>query len=40
MNTEIITIEDCMIAYSLRGWEVILDNGQVIGFEKGGRRVE
>ncbi len=33
MNPEIITIMDCLEAYELRGWGVILENGQVTGFE-------
>lgn len=38
MNHEIITIQDCLDAYELRGWCVILENGQVAGFE--GRDIE
>lgn len=34
MNNEAITIEDCLEAYELRNWGVILENGQVTGFEK------
>lgn len=34
MNYEIITIQDCIEAHEKRGWGVILENGQVIGFEK------
>lgn len=33
MNYEIVTIQDCIEAYELRGWGVILENGQVVGFE-------
>ena len=40
MNLEIITIEDCLEAYELRGWGVILEDGQVTGFEKGGEWVD
>lgn len=36
MNLEIITIEDCLDAYEKRDWRVIIENGQVVGFEKGG----
>ena len=39
MNYEIVTLEDCLIAYSLLGQLSIIKNGQVIGFEdsKGNR---
>ncbi len=33
MNPEIITVQDCLEVYDLRGWGVILENGQVTGFE-------
>lgn len=34
MNSEIITIEECLFAYSVRGWVVIIENGHITGFEK------
>lgn len=34
MNYDVITIEGCLKAFELRGWRVILENGQVTGFEK------
>lgn len=34
VNYDIITIEDCIEAYELRGWRVLLESGQVVGFEK------
>lgn len=35
MNLEVVTIADCLEAYTRRGWRVIIENGQVVGFEKG-----
>lgn len=40
MNKEIITIQDCIEANEMRGFGVILEHGQVTGFEKEGKRVE
>jgi hypothetical protein len=40
MNYDIITIQDCLDAYEMRGWGVIIEDGQVTGFEsQGGDRV-
>lgn len=33
MNYETVTVQDCIDAYELRGWRVILIAGQVIDFE-------
>lgn len=32
MNTEIITIEDCLDMYEKKGQAVIINDGKVIGF--------
>ena len=40
MNNEIITLEDCLITYSLRGYEAVISDGQISHFEKDGVRVE
>jgi len=34
MNYEQITIEDCLNLYIMKGTRVILENGQVTGFEE------
>lgn len=33
MCYEVITIQDCIEAYEIRGWGVILEDGNVVGFE-------
>ena len=34
MNYDHITIEDCMVLYTMNGTRVILENGQMVGFEE------
>ena len=34
MNNEIITIEDCLEMFELRGMSVVIEHGQVIEFVK------
>ena len=34
MNNDIITIEDCLEMYELRGMSVVIEHGQVIEFVK------
>ncbi len=33
MNYEVITIEDCLENYVMKGKAVIIGNGQVVGFD-------
>ncbi len=40
MNPDIVTIQDCLEAYEMRGYGVIIEYGQITGFEKGGVKVE
>lgn len=34
MNTESITIEDCLDMYEKKGQATIINDGKIIGFEK------
>lgn len=36
MNTENITIQDCIEMYMMKGYHTIIENGCVVGFRKEG----